>query len=126
MVTQSKLALEQVVLRLNTVQDLGDIVVTLAPAMSVVKSVKTGLGSVLPQAEQEFGEMSNLLSGLLVDAGQVGNSTVNFETANEDAEKIVAEASAVAEERIKKTLPELPIDLDEEEKDAVQEETTIY
>ena len=122
MVTQAQLALEQIVMRLNTVQDLGDIVVTLAPAMSVMRNVKTGLGSVLPQAEQEFGEVSNLLSGLLVDAGQVGNYTVNFETANEDAEKIVAEASAVAEQRIKDTLPELPSEIVEEG----TEETSSY
>lgn len=122
MVTQAKLALEQIVMRLNTVQDLGDIVVTLAPAMSVMRNVKSGLTGVMPQAEQEFGEVSDLLSGLLVDAGQVGNYTVNFETANDDAEKIVAEASAVAEQRIKETLPALPKEIEEE----TAEETSSF
>src|SRR5208283_4019605 len=37
MVTQAKLALEQITLRLNTVTELGDIVVTLTPAMAVIR-----------------------------------------------------------------------------------------
>ncbi|MEM3771909.1 MAG: Snf7 family protein, partial [Candidatus Micrarchaeia archaeon] len=101
MVTSSKLALEQIVLRLNTVTELGDIVVTLAPAMAVIRSVKSGIISVLPEAEREINEISSLLSSILVDAGQVSGTTLNFEAANEDAEKILAEASAVAEQRMK-------------------------
>ena len=96
-------------MRLNTVQDLGDVVVTLAPAMSVVKNVKTGLAGVLPQAEKEFGEVNDVLSGLLTDAGQVGNYTVDFQTANDDAQQIVDEATAMAETQISASLPELPI-----------------
>ncbi len=40
MVTQSRLALEQIVLRLSTITELGDIVTTLAPATSIVRNVK--------------------------------------------------------------------------------------
>lgn len=108
LVTQAKLALEQIVLRLNTVQELGDIVVTLTPAMSVIRSVKTGLVSVLPEAEHEISEISGLLSGILVDAGQLGGYTLNFEAASEDAERILAEASAVAEQKIREKFPEIP------------------
>ena len=41
MVTQSKLALEQIALRLNTVSELGDVVVTLTPAMGVIKDIQS-------------------------------------------------------------------------------------
>jgi division protein CdvB (Snf7/Vps24/ESCRT-III family) len=108
MVTSARLALEQITMRLNTVQELGDIVVTLTPAMSVIRSVKGGLTSVLPEAESEIGEISGLLSGILVDAGQLGGSTLNFEAANEEAEKIMSEATAVAETRMKDKFPDLP------------------
>ncbi|MCP8322663.1 MAG: Snf7 family protein [Candidatus Methylarchaceae archaeon HK02M2] len=109
MVTQAKIALEQIVLRLNTVQELGDVVVTLTPAMAVIRSVKSGLGSVLPEADREIGEISGLLSSILVDAGQLGGYTLNFEAANEDAERIISEASIVAEQRMKDKFPELPM-----------------
>ena len=108
MVTSAKLALEQIVLRLNTVQELGDIVVTLTPAMAVIKNVKSGLMTVLPEAEREIGDISGLLSGILVDAGQMGGYTLNFEAAGEEAEKILGEASAVAEQRMKDKFPDLP------------------
>jgi division protein CdvB (Snf7/Vps24/ESCRT-III family) len=108
MVTQAKLALEQIVLRLNTITELGDIVVTLTPAMSVIRNVKQGLVSVLPEAENEIGEISGLLSSILVDAGTVGGYSLNFEALNEEAEKVLAEASAVAEQRMKEKFPEIP------------------
>ncbi len=108
MVTSAKLALEQIVLRLNTVQELGDIVVTLAPAMGVIRNIKSGLVTVLPEAEHEIGEISSLLGSILVDAGQLGSSTINFEAANEDAERILAEASAVAEQKMRERFPDLP------------------
>ncbi len=111
MVTQAKLALEQIVLRLNTITELGDIVVTLTPAMAVIRNVKQGLVGVLPEAESEIGEISGLLSSILVDAGTVGGYSLNFEAANEDAEKILAEASAVAETRMKEKFPEIPATL---------------
>ncbi len=111
MVTQAKLALEQIVLRLNTITELGDIVVTLTPAMAVIRGVKQGLTGVLPEAESEIGEISGLLSSILVDAGTVGGYSLNFEAANEDAEKIMAEASAVAEQRMKERFPEIPANL---------------
>jgi division protein CdvB (Snf7/Vps24/ESCRT-III family) len=111
MVTQAKLALEQIVLRLNTITELGDIVVTLTPAMAVIRNVKQGLVGVLPEAESEIGEISGLLSSILVDAGTVGGYSLNFEAANEDAERIMAEASAVAEARMKEKFPEIPATL---------------
>jgi len=108
-VTQAKIALEQIVLRLNTVQELGDVVVTLSPAMAVIRNVKSGLGSVFPEADHEIGEISGLLSSILVDAGQLGGHTLNFEAANEDAERIISEAATVAEQKMKDKFPELPM-----------------
>jgi division protein CdvB (Snf7/Vps24/ESCRT-III family) len=108
MVTSAKIALEQIVLRLSTATELGDIVVTLAPAMAVIKSVRSGLVGVMPEAEQEIGDINSVLSSILVDAGQLGGLTLNFEAANEDAEHILAEASAVAEQNMKDKFPELP------------------
>ena len=43
MVTSAKLALEQIQLRLNTITELGDVVVTLSPAMSVIKGIRRKL-----------------------------------------------------------------------------------
>jgi division protein CdvB (Snf7/Vps24/ESCRT-III family) len=108
LVSQAKLALEQITLRLTTVEDLGDVAVALAPATGIIRSIRSGLAKVMPEAESELGEINSMLSNILVEAGQLGGLTLNFEAANEEAEKILAEAAAVAEQRMKESFPELP------------------
>lgn len=108
MVTQAQLALEQIALRLNTITDLGEIANTLAPAVTVIKSMKEGLQYALPEADREIGEISGLLSSVLVDAGTTSGLSLNFDAANEDAQKVLEEAAAVAEQRMKEDFPEIP------------------
>jgi len=108
MIMHARLALEQIVLRLKTVSELGDIVTTLAPAVGVLRTVRNGMASIFPEAERELGQIGNLLSGIIIDAGQSTGLTINFETANDDAQKILTEAATVAEQRIKEKFPELP------------------
>jgi len=107
-VTQAKCALEAITMRIETVTELGDIVSTLAPAVSAVKSVQKGVIGVVPTAQDKFTEISGMLSDILVDAGQSGQATLDFKIANEDAEKIIAEASIQAETKLKKKIPEIP------------------
>jgi division protein CdvB (Snf7/Vps24/ESCRT-III family) len=73
-----------------------------------VRNVKQDIAGVMPDAEGEMGEVSSLLSGILVDAGSMGGYTMNFETANEEAEKALAEAAAVAESRMREKFPDIP------------------
>jgi division protein CdvB (Snf7/Vps24/ESCRT-III family) len=108
LIINARLALEQIVLRLRTVSELGDVVSTLGPAVGVLRSVRTGLVSVFPEAESELGEIGNLLSGIMIEAGQSQGMTLNFDAVNEDAGKILNEAATVAEQRIKEKFPELP------------------
>ncbi len=108
MVTQAQLAMEQISLRLGTITDLGEIASTLAPAVSVIKNMKEGLRMALPEADKEISEISGLLSSVLVDASTTGGISLNFDAANEDAQKVLEEAAAVAEQRMKESFPEIP------------------
>lgn len=108
MILHSKMALEQIVLRLKTLTELGDIAVTLAPVINVVQNIKRGMASISPQAEKELTDIGDLLTGIVWDAGSVTGSTINFDTVNEDSKKILLEASAVAEQRMKTKFPEFP------------------
>ncbi|MCW3977990.1 MAG: Snf7 family protein [Candidatus Bathyarchaeota archaeon] len=111
MIMHARLALEQIVLRLRTVSELGDVVSTLAPAVGVLRTVKSGMASIFPEAEKELGQIGTLLSGIIVDAGHSTGLTLNFEAVNEDAQKILNEAASVAEQKIKDKFPELPAGL---------------
>jgi uncharacterized phage infection (PIP) family protein YhgE len=44
----------------------------------------------------------------MIEAGQGSGMTLNFDTVNEDASKILTEAATVAEQRIKEKFPDLP------------------
>jgi division protein CdvB (Snf7/Vps24/ESCRT-III family) len=111
MIIHARLALEQIVLRLGTVSELGDVVSTLAPTVGVLRSVGTGMTGVLPEAERELGQIGNLLNEIIIDAGQSSGLNINFEVANEDAQKILNEVATVAEKKIKEELPEIPAEV---------------
>jgi division protein CdvB (Snf7/Vps24/ESCRT-III family) len=108
LVMNARLALDQVSLRIKTVSELGDVVVTLGPCIGVLRSVSVGLCSVLPEAEGELGDIGNMLSGLMFEAGTSSGMSLNFNSVNEDAEKILAEAATVAEQRVSANFPDLP------------------
>ncbi|MDA4134099.1 MAG: Snf7 family protein [Thaumarchaeota archaeon] len=109
MVTQSRLALEQINLRLNTISDMGDIITTLAPATSILSGMRQSLSGLVPEAESGMSEISSLLGGILVDAGSVSGSSIDFGVANEEAESVLLEAAAVAESRMERSFPDIPV-----------------
>jgi len=109
MVKQSKLAFEQIMIRLNTLRDLGDVVVTLQPAISVIQSIKPQVASTIPEAEGGISELSGLLNSIMVEASS-SPSAPNINTSGDAADEILTEASAVAEEWVKDRFPEIPIE----------------
>ncbi len=113
MVAQARYALEAIALRIETVRDLGDVTAALAPAVAAVKNVQQGVTGVIPAAEDRFTEITGLLSDILVDAGQSGDVTLDFKLANEGAERILAEASVMAEKSLKQKIPDVPSNIPE-------------
>jgi division protein CdvB (Snf7/Vps24/ESCRT-III family) len=103
----SKLSLEKVLLRLETIRDIGDLVVAMAPCISVVRAVKSSLAGILPDAEHELGELADVLGGLVSDMGELTGYSPTME-ASEEAQKILEEAMTVAEQKMREKLPEIP------------------
>lgn len=104
----SRVALDKLVAKLSSASDFGDLVIVLSPAMAVVKNLRSSLTPHVPEMESELGIISELLSGILVDAGQVGGYTINFETANEEAVRLIDEASLAVEQKMKEEFPGIP------------------
>lgn len=110
-IAMSKISLEKLSARLGAVSDFGDLVVVISPAMSVVKNLRSSLMSHMPEMEQEFGSIAELLSGILVDAGQVGGFTINFESANEEGVRLIDEAALIVDQQMREEfsgIPEVP------------------
>jgi division protein CdvB (Snf7/Vps24/ESCRT-III family) len=107
--SQAKMALEQVSMRLGTIHDLGDAMVTLGPAMASIKGLKSSLGRFVPGADAEIGNMQNLLSGIMMDSVQGSGMGVEVNTGyGSDIDQIMVEASAVAEQRVNDRFPSIP------------------
>ena len=109
---QTSLVLEKLISKLSSASDFGDLVIVLSPAMAVVKNLRSSITPHVPEMEGELGVISELLSGILVDAGQVGGFTINFETANEEAVGFMGEVSRLVDEKMEEEfskVPELPV-----------------
>ena len=61
MVSGAKLSMEQVKLRLDTVSELGDVVVTLSPCMSIIKGLSPSLSGIMPEANASMQDLSSIL-----------------------------------------------------------------
>ncbi len=107
-VTQSKVALEQITMRLQTVTDIGDFAATISPAIGVVRTVRRTLGEAIPDAQDTLGEIGAQLNSIMVDVGEITGTSFSLGEPNEDAQKILAEASAIAEKRINESFPDVP------------------
>ncbi len=104
----ARIALEQIELRLSTTCDLGDTVVAIMPTMGLMKNLKSSLGKVMPGAEQEIGQMAEMLGGFMTDSFS-GDSAFGMDaTTTAESESILKEAAAVAESSTGEMFPSVP------------------
>ncbi|HXV65599.1 MAG TPA: Snf7 family protein [Nitrosopumilaceae archaeon] len=108
MLGNARMSLEQVQLRLTTIHDLGDAMVAIGPAMSTMKGLKSSLGRFMPEADSELNSMTQTLNGLMVDSFSGDAFNMESEVSNEETDKILREASAVAEQQIGDKFPTVP------------------
>ncbi|MGA8105026.1 MAG: Snf7 family protein [Nitrososphaeraceae archaeon] len=116
MLDSAKVAFEQIQLRLNTMTELGDVVVTLNPAMNAIKGIQGGLSSMMPQADQSFGQISDLLGNIMTDSSQTSNITAAIDSSSikldEQAIDILQEATFLVEENTRDKFPDLQLSKD--------------
>ena len=104
----ARIALEQIELRLTTFSDLGDTVVAIMPTMGLMKNLKSSLGKVMPGAEQEIGQMAEMLGGFMTESFSGDGAFGMDETTNSESESILKEAAAVAESSTGQMFPSVP------------------
>jgi hypothetical protein len=76
--------------------------------MAIIKTLRSSLTPYIPEMEEELGVVSELLSGILVDAGQVGGYIINFAEANSQAVSHIEDASLAVDQKIEEDLPRIP------------------
>jgi len=109
MISGAKLSMEQVKLRLDTVSELGDVVVTLSPCMSIIKGLSPSLSGIMPEANASMQDLSQILGDVMAGSSMNMSDDLNVgNTANPDALAILDEAHSVIAGRIKSTIPDVP------------------
>ena len=109
-VSNAKLSMEQVQIRLNTVSELGDVVVTLSPCMSLIKGLSTSLGGMMPEVADSMQDLSSMLGDIVTGSSITHEGTMGeFTTSNGDAQSILDEAQAMVEGQTRQNMPEPPI-----------------
>jgi len=112
MVSNAKLSMEQIQIRLNTVSELGDVIVTLSPCMSVIKGLGVSLGGIMPQANSSMQDLSKMLGDVLSGSTMAEKEeTLLGRQNNADTVAILEEAHAVIEGQTKENIPEIPSEI---------------
>jgi len=108
----SKIVLDTLEVQIHSVSNFKDLVETLTPSITVIKSLRSMLFSQIRASELDLRSISDLLIDVLINAGQVGGHLINFKIANDRASSILHDASYEAEDKIRKEflpIPELKI-----------------
>ena len=124
MVGGAKLSMEQVKLRLDTVSELGDVVVTLSPCMSIIKGLSPSLSGIMPEANASMQDLSEILGDVMAgstvgDADNMNVSTV----ASADTLAILEEAHSVIAGQTQSAIPDVPENL---KRQIVQRDSDVF
>lgn len=112
MVSGAKLSMEQIQLRLNTVSELGDVVVTLSPCMSLIKGLSPSLTGIMPEATSSMEDLSQILGDVMVGSSIQGNDLMSVgNTSNADTLAILEEAHSIIAGQTQTSIPDIPENL---------------
>ena len=109
MVSGAKLSMEQINLRLSTISELGDVVVTLSPCMAIIRGLAPSLKGIMPEASASMQDLSQILGDVLSGSSiSMGDGmSIGAET-NADTLAILEEAHSVIAGQTKSIIPEIP------------------
>lgn len=94
----SELALTQVVLRLESMVDVGDVMVHMSTAFKVLRNVSKTVQGLVPALDQASDEINNTLTETMAEMGNV-SPTISLNVRTESGEELVEQARKLAEER---------------------------
>ena len=107
-IDNAKLSMEQIKERLSTVSELGDIVVTLSPCMSLIKGLAPSISTLMPQMHSSMENLTSTLGDMITDSSLTQESMTPAYQGNDETEAILKEAHDVLEGRTLSNIPEPP------------------
>jgi division protein CdvB (Snf7/Vps24/ESCRT-III family) len=102
----SELALTQVILRLESISDVGDVMAHMSMAFKVLRKVNKTVQGLVPSLDQASSDINNALTETMAEMGNVSPS-ISLNVHTESGEELVEQARKLAEDRaeeMKRTL----------------------
>lgn len=111
MISQVKMSVEQIQLRLESTIDIGDVMTSIGPAVGALTKVRSGMSGVMSEVDTELVEVDRAFSDIIMNVGSIdNNASFTFDAGGEDVDRILVEASAVAEQRMNENFPDVPVE----------------
>lgn len=107
LMSNARLALERIALRLGTITHMGNAASVIAPALEILRDIRSGIVGLMPNAENELNAIMTMLDEIMIESGQTAGAGFDFEPTSQEAQKILDEAAIIAEERMREKFPEL-------------------
>jgi len=117
-----QLAVERVVLRLETIKELSDIVIDLKPALTLLKNVSSDLFQVLPDVSNELNTVNETIQETLYSTKITADeSLIPVGQKTEGGQEILHEVSTLLERKLADSLPEPPMFSSKETESPIKE-----
>lgn len=108
-VLYTRMVLERASLRLETISDIGMVASEVKAVSALLKEVAGQIRGIMPSVSLELMELNELFESVLVTfAGGLGDQLVTV-AYSEEVKKVLKEAAAVAEQRLKQEFPDVPL-----------------
>ncbi len=105
-----QLAIERVIMRLETIKELGDIVADLKPALRLLQNVSQELFQVLPDVSSELNTVNETIQETLHAAKiTTDEELIPVGKKTEGGEEILKEVTCFMQQKLSETLPEPPV-----------------
>jgi hypothetical protein len=117
-----QLAIERVILRLETIKELGDIVSDLKPALRLLQNVSQELFQVLPDVSSELDNVNYTIQETLhATKMSTDENLIPVGKKTEGGEEILKEVTCFMQQKIAETLPVPPVGSPVQEKTPIKE-----
>jgi division protein CdvB (Snf7/Vps24/ESCRT-III family) len=104
----SQISLEQALLRLETIEQFGDMVHSMGAVKGIIGAVRGELEGKLPQISTSLGDVEDSLASLTMEVGEAVDSGGTFIPASDESARVLKEADLMAEQKMKEKFPEIP------------------
>ncbi|MCS7112950.1 MAG: hypothetical protein RMJ00_03020 [Nitrososphaerota archaeon] len=105
-----QLALERVILRLETIHEFSDLMIQLAPVLGLVKEMRKQIANIVPDVANGLDEVGRLLITTVSEMKVINGHKLEEVELNDEARRIIEEAAFIAEQKIRESFPELPVE----------------